>query len=108
MLRSPIGMILLDGRQVVRYGAYYASLTVTASKRPARHDGKAGEWSRPSIIEAEGLVKHYGKVQALAGLDLLVAKGSILALLGAERSGQDDGRAHTDHSYGRGQWAEPG
>ena len=35
-----------------------------------------------SIIEAEGLVKHYGKVRALAGLDLLVAKGSILALLG--------------------------
>ncbi len=41
-----------------------------------------------SIIEAEGLVKHYGKVRALAGLDLLVAKGSILALLGPNGAGK--------------------
>ena len=40
------------------------------------------------IIEAEGLVKHYGKVRALAGLDLLVAKGSILALLGPNGAGK--------------------
>ncbi len=41
-----------------------------------------------SIIEAEGLVKRYGQVQALAGLDLCVAKGSILALLGPNGAGK--------------------
>ena len=40
------------------------------------------------IIEAEGLVKHYGQVQALAGLDLRVAEGSILALLGPNGAGK--------------------
>src|ERR1039458_7660229 len=40
------------------------------------------------IIEAEGLVKRYGQVQALAGLDLWVAKGSILALLGPNGAGK--------------------
>ncbi len=40
------------------------------------------------IIEAQGLVKHYGHVQALAGLDLQVAKGSILALLGPNGAGK--------------------
>ena len=41
-----------------------------------------------SMIEAEGLTKHYGSVQALAGLDLTVAKGSILALLGPNGAGK--------------------
>ena len=41
-----------------------------------------------STIEAEGLTKHYGSVQALAGLDLTVAQGSILALLGPNGAGK--------------------
>ena len=40
------------------------------------------------IIEAEGLVKHYGQVRALAGLDLRVAEGSILAVLGPNGAGK--------------------
>ena len=40
------------------------------------------------MIEAEGLVKRYGEVQALAGLDLSVEKGSILALLGPNGAGK--------------------
>jgi ABC-2 type transport system ATP-binding protein len=40
------------------------------------------------MIEAEGLVKRYGAVQALAGVDLSVVRGSILALLGPNGAGK--------------------
>ena len=39
-------------------------------------------------IEAEGLVKHYGKTLELDGLDLRVAEGSLLALLGPNGAGK--------------------
>jgi len=40
------------------------------------------------IIQAEGLVKRYGTVQALAGLDFSVEKGTILSLLGPNGAGK--------------------
>jgi len=40
------------------------------------------------MIEAQGLAKSYGSVKALAGLDLAVEKGSILALLGPNGAGK--------------------
>ena len=40
------------------------------------------------IIEAEGLVKWFGKVEALAGLDLLARGGQITALLGPNGAGK--------------------
>lgn len=40
------------------------------------------------IIEARGLVKRYGKVTALDGLDLAVPQGSVLALLGPNGAGK--------------------
>ena len=43
--------------------------------------------TRP-MIEAKGLVKSYGAVHALVGLDLSVEKGSILALLGPNGAGK--------------------
>src|SRR6202158_3752489 len=39
-------------------------------------------------VPAEGLVKNYGRVRALAGLDLDVAEGSLLALLGPNGAGK--------------------
>ncbi len=42
----------------------------------------------PAIIEAKGLVKSYGAVHALVGLDLSVEKGSILSLLGPNGAGK--------------------
>ncbi|GMQ94635.1 MAG: daunorubicin resistance protein DrrA family ABC transporter ATP-binding protein [Acidimicrobiia bacterium] len=41
-----------------------------------------------NIIEARGLVKKYGDVVALDGLDLTVPKGTILALLGPNGAGK--------------------
>lgn len=40
------------------------------------------------VIEAEGLVKRYGGVQALAGLDVTVEKGTVLSLLGPNGAGK--------------------
>ena len=40
------------------------------------------------IIEATGLVKHYGDVKALDGLDLAVPEGTILGLLGPNGAGK--------------------
>jgi ABC-2 type transport system ATP-binding protein len=39
-------------------------------------------------IEAEGLVKHYGKTQALSGLDLTVPTGIVYGLLGPNGAGK--------------------
>ncbi len=40
------------------------------------------------MIRATGLVKHYGEVTALAGLDLEVPKGTVLGLLGPNGAGK--------------------
>lgn len=40
------------------------------------------------VIQAQGLVKTYGKVRALDGLDLAVPEGSILGLLGPNGAGK--------------------
>ena len=39
-------------------------------------------------IEAEGLRKSFGKVQALRGLDLAVPEGGVCALLGPNGAGK--------------------
>jgi len=44
--------------------------------------------SPPFLIEAEGLVKSYGKTTALAGLDLAVPAGRVLGLLGPNGAGK--------------------
>jgi ABC-2 type transport system ATP-binding protein len=39
-------------------------------------------------VKARGLVKHYGKVKALDGIDLTVPQGSVLCLLGPNGAGK--------------------
>ena len=43
---------------------------------------------QPPILEARGLMKRYGKTQALAGLDLVVNPGRVVALLGPNAAGK--------------------
>ena len=40
------------------------------------------------IVEATGLVKRYGKVTALDGLDLAAEEGTVLGLLGPNGAGK--------------------
>ena len=40
------------------------------------------------MIRASGLVKHYGKVKALDGIDLVVPQGTVMALLGPNGAGK--------------------
>ena len=42
----------------------------------------------PDVIRACGLVKRYGSVTALDGLDLTVPEGTILGLLGPNGAGK--------------------
>ncbi len=42
----------------------------------------------PDAIRATGLVKHYGKVRALDGVDLAVPEGTVLGLLGPNGAGK--------------------
>src|SRR6186997_1872335 len=40
------------------------------------------------VIEAAGLVKRYGKVEALAGLDLVAEPGQVVGVLGPNGAGK--------------------
>ena len=40
------------------------------------------------VIEAEGLVKHFGKTKALQGVDLAVTRGTVLGVLGPNGAGK--------------------
>jgi len=53
----------------------------------AMTSGQAGVAERPAI-RAEGLGKRFGRLQALAGVDLWVAAGAVVALLGPNGAGK--------------------
>src|SRR5437870_11074605 len=42
----------------------------------------------PDVIRIEALVKHYGRVPALAGVDLRVGRGEIFGFLGPNGAGK--------------------
>ena len=44
--------------------------------------------SDTAAIEADGLIKHYGKTKALNGLDLTIAQGTVYGLLGPNGAGK--------------------
>jgi ABC-2 type transport system ATP-binding protein len=44
--------------------------------------------TQPPAVSARGLVKHYGTVKALDGLDLDVPAGTVLGLLGPNGAGK--------------------
>ena len=44
--------------------------------------------SEPPLIEARGIVRHFGHVQALKGADISVNRGEIVALIGDNGAGK--------------------
>jgi branched-chain amino acid transport system ATP-binding protein len=42
----------------------------------------------PTIMEVKGLTSHYGRIQALRGLDIEVRQGQLVALVGANGAGK--------------------
>ena len=60
-----------------------------------------------AMVLIEGLAKSFGKTQALSGLDLRIAPGTVCAMLG-QRRGQDHGGADTRHARQARRRAGPG
>ncbi len=55
---------------------------------PPTDDGDTPHTMTTPIIEAQGLTKSYGEVQALAGLDLTAQPGQVVAVLGPNGAGK--------------------
>lgn len=53
--------------------------------------------SLPAIF-AEGIVRHYGTVKALDGLDLEVPEGTVLRLFGPDCRREDDDSPSSHHT----------
>ena len=58
-------------------------------------------------IQARGLVKKFGELRAVDGIDLDVPRGMIFAILGPERRRQDDAHAHAGDAAASGRRARP-
>ncbi|MFC3106487.1 ABC transporter ATP-binding protein [Undibacterium arcticum] len=43
---------------------------------------------RPPVLQIKGLTSHYGRIQALHGIDLQVGEGQLVALVGANGAGK--------------------
>ena len=52
------------------------------------------------IVEARALTKRFGKVEALAGLDLVVEPGQVVALLGPTARGRRRSSAPSRRCFG--------
>src|SRR5437660_8576947 len=52
------------------------------------HQSRRHGMTATPIIEARGVTKRFGKVEALAGLDLVIQPGQLVALLGPNGAGK--------------------
>jgi ABC-2 type transport system ATP-binding protein len=67
------------------YSSIAETRTIQALRRSAKQERSEGV---AYMIRTEGLVKRYGKVVALDGLDLIVPTGTVLGLLGPNGAGK--------------------
>src|SRR5690606_6613965 len=61
---------------------------MTPSAHAAGAAGAASAPARTPVLEARGLVKRYGRVTAIAGCDLELYPGEILAIIGDNGAGK--------------------
>src|SRR5258706_9231194 len=54
----------------------------------AVHPKRGGEQVTESILAGRGVVKRYGEVTALAGVDITINPGEVLAIVGPSGSGK--------------------
>ena len=63
-------------------------LAFAAAGRPRRRVDGAPKVAGEDVISLRALSKHYGPVEALAGIDLQIGSGSTVALLGPNGAGK--------------------
>ncbi|MEN3358004.1 MAG: simple sugar transport system ATP-binding protein, partial [Mycobacteriales bacterium] len=51
-------------------------------------DEGAGQPAGAALLRARGVAKHYGRVQALRGVDFTVRPGEVVALIGDNGAGK--------------------
>ena len=61
-----------------------------AAGSAADDPGEAGQASRVPLLEARGITRSYGSVEALSGVDLQLMPGEVVGLVG------DNGAGHRD------------
>lgn len=49
---------------------------------------EARDSSRTAVLEVRGVISHYGRIQALRGIDMDIAQGRLVALVGANGAGK--------------------
>src|SRR5262249_59499597 len=60
----------------------------SARRRDSSQPVPKGESMTTSAIEVEGLVRSFGKVRALDGIDMVVGEGTVFGLLGPNGAGK--------------------
>ncbi len=59
---------------------------------------------RPAQLEIRRVFKHFGGVQALGGVDLAVARGDILSVIGPNGAGRTTSYRDVKHYRRRKRW----
>jgi ABC-type multidrug transport system ATPase subunit len=87
LVRSTVIGQLLNGRRHRRGagGGRHPSPTSPAPSTPPRADGGGG---REPVAELRGITKKFGATTALAGIDIEVRRGELLAVLGPNGAGK--------------------
>jgi ABC-2 type transport system ATP-binding protein len=63
-------------------------ISIEGGYRSGGYRSKVGGGAMTAVVDARGVTKRFGKVQALTGLDLVIEPGEVVALLGPNGAGK--------------------